>query len=274
MRIKAADFNRLLNTLVGMTLSEAQMAYDNNPGETRQPNADRGLVENGYFYYTYETGVAWGSQGIAHATSVTDLGGNRYKVAFDVYKPGKDLLPSKIKRETYGLPKDQLVRAHRCHRGRVQRVRHRRRDARGGRHARRGALSDELRAESGGGVRSRTLRAPAPCRKCGFPQHVRVLLAIRRTCAYHTDSYCPAPAGFSLCRYAIVGASAAGGTRTATREVEHTDRQAPSLSPVLKTPKELNMAEEKYVPRLKTKYVNEVKQQLQDKFQYKNEHAI
>lgn len=108
MRIKAADFNRLLNTLVGMTLSEAQMAYDNNPGETQQPNADRGLVENGYFYYTYETGVAWGSQGIAHAKSVTDLGGNRYKVAFDVYKPGKDLLPSKIKRGTYGLPKDQL----------------------------------------------------------------------------------------------------------------------------------------------------------------------
>ena len=30
------------------------------------------------------------------------------------------------------------------------------------------------------------------------------------------------------------------------------------------------MAEEKYVPRLKTKYMNEVKQQLQDKFQYKN----
>ena len=30
------------------------------------------------------------------------------------------------------------------------------------------------------------------------------------------------------------------------------------------------MAEEKYVPRLKTKYQNEVRQQLQDKFQYKN----
>ena len=30
------------------------------------------------------------------------------------------------------------------------------------------------------------------------------------------------------------------------------------------------MAEEKYVPRLKTKYVNEVKQQMQDKFNYKN----
>ena len=30
------------------------------------------------------------------------------------------------------------------------------------------------------------------------------------------------------------------------------------------------MAEEKYVPRLKTKYNNEVKQQLQDKFQYEN----
>ncbi len=30
------------------------------------------------------------------------------------------------------------------------------------------------------------------------------------------------------------------------------------------------MAEEKYVPRLKTKYKNEVRQQLQDKFQYKN----
>ena len=30
------------------------------------------------------------------------------------------------------------------------------------------------------------------------------------------------------------------------------------------------MAEEKYVPRLKAKYNNEVKQQLQDKFQYKN----
>ncbi len=30
------------------------------------------------------------------------------------------------------------------------------------------------------------------------------------------------------------------------------------------------MAEEKYVPRLKTKYLNEVKGQLQDKFEYKN----
>ena len=30
------------------------------------------------------------------------------------------------------------------------------------------------------------------------------------------------------------------------------------------------MAEEKYIPRLKTKYNNEVKQQLQDKFQYEN----
>ena len=30
------------------------------------------------------------------------------------------------------------------------------------------------------------------------------------------------------------------------------------------------MAEEKYVPRLKTKYNNEVKQQLQDKFQYES----
>ncbi len=30
------------------------------------------------------------------------------------------------------------------------------------------------------------------------------------------------------------------------------------------------MAEEKYVPRLKTKYNNEVKQQLQDKFGYEN----
>ncbi len=30
------------------------------------------------------------------------------------------------------------------------------------------------------------------------------------------------------------------------------------------------MAEEKYVPRLKTKYLNEVRKQLQDKFQYKN----
>ena len=30
------------------------------------------------------------------------------------------------------------------------------------------------------------------------------------------------------------------------------------------------MAEEKYIPRLKTKYVNEVKQQMQDKFNYKN----
>lgn len=30
------------------------------------------------------------------------------------------------------------------------------------------------------------------------------------------------------------------------------------------------MAEEKYVPRLKTKYTNEVKQLMQDKFEYKN----
>ena len=30
------------------------------------------------------------------------------------------------------------------------------------------------------------------------------------------------------------------------------------------------MAEEKYVPRLKTKYLNEVKGQLHEKFQYKN----
>ena len=108
MRIKAADFNRLLNTLVGMTLSEAQMAYDNNPGETRQPNADRGLVENGYFYYTYETGVAWGSQGIAHATSVTDLGGNRYKVAFDVYKPARTCSPARSSTRRMVCPRTSL----------------------------------------------------------------------------------------------------------------------------------------------------------------------
>ena len=30
------------------------------------------------------------------------------------------------------------------------------------------------------------------------------------------------------------------------------------------------MAEEKYVPRLKTKYLNEVKPAMQEKFQYKN----
>ena len=30
------------------------------------------------------------------------------------------------------------------------------------------------------------------------------------------------------------------------------------------------MAEEKYIPRLKTKYNNEVKQLMQDKFQYEN----
>ena len=45
-----------------------------------------------------------------------------------------------------------------------------------------------------------------------------------------------------------------GGTRTTHRG------HAPCLKP----------QEEKYVPRLKTKYNNEVKQQLQDKFQYEN----
>ena len=46
-----------------------------------------------------------------------------------------------------------------------------------------------------------------------------------------------------------------GGTRTTHRG------HAPCLKP---------QEEEKYVPRLKTKYNNEVKQQLQDKFQYEN----
>ena len=114
MRIKAADFNRLLNTLVGMTLSEAQMAYDNNPGETRQPNADRGLVENGYFYYTYEDWRCLGQSGHRARDVRHGFGRHRYKVAFDVYKPGKDLLPSKIKHEDVWFAQGPAVRAHRC----------------------------------------------------------------------------------------------------------------------------------------------------------------
>ena len=51
-----------------------------------------------------------------------------------------------------------------------------------------------------------------------------------------------------------------GGTRTTHR----------GHAPCLKPQEGVNKAEEKYVPRLKTKYNNEVKQQLQDKFQYEN----
>ena len=58
------------------------------------------------------------------------------------------------------------------------------------------------------------------------------------------------------------------GTRTAKAQVAIASRAA--ATPRAENPNGVNMAEEKYVPRLKTKYNDEVKKELQDKFGYKN----
>ena len=88
-----------------------------------------------------------------------------------------------------------------------------------------------------------------------------VFLEIRSRCAYSTDCFVGSCCVESKPRNAMSGADAAR---------RHEDN--PSWPrPVLKTPRRSEQwQKEKYVPRLKTKYNNEVKQQLQDKFQYEN----
>lgn len=108
-RVPADYFVGLLYDYVGVELTYDQLSYDLNPGETQAPMADRGTVSDGWFYYVYEQGVAWPTQGVAVATSLEDLGGNRYEVAFDVYRPDDTVMPTDIAPETYGLPLDEML---------------------------------------------------------------------------------------------------------------------------------------------------------------------
>lgn len=109
MRVKSDYFIDLLDRYFGIEFTESELAYDKNPGETRAPLADRGTARNGWFYYVYEMGVAWPSQGVAAVTSAEDLGSNRYRVTFDVYKPSDTLMPTDIAMDTYGLPLDKML---------------------------------------------------------------------------------------------------------------------------------------------------------------------
>lgn len=111
MRIPADYFIDLMDRYFGLAFTESDLVYDKNPGETHAPNADRGTVHDGWFYYVYETGVAWPSQGVSAVTSATDLGDNLYQVTFDVYQPSSSLLPEDISMDTYGLPLSDMLDA-------------------------------------------------------------------------------------------------------------------------------------------------------------------
>lgn len=111
MRIPADYFIDLMDRYFGLAFTESDLVYDMNPGETHAPNADRGTVHDGWFYYVYETGVAWPSQGVSAVTSATDLGDNLYQVTFDVYQPSSSLLPEDISMDTYGLPLSDMLDA-------------------------------------------------------------------------------------------------------------------------------------------------------------------
>lgn len=109
-RVATRYLNSLAFRYTGLTFTDAQLVYDNNPGASGDA-ADKGTVQDGWFYFTYDTTVNWPSQGVAAATSAEDLGNNRYRVSFDVYEPGSGFYPSTISRETYGLPVSQMVSA-------------------------------------------------------------------------------------------------------------------------------------------------------------------
>ena len=94
---------------LGITLSDAQMTFGKDVAREDAVSAYHATVSGDWLYIGIYDGSAEPSLGVASATSLTDLGNNRYQVTYDVYVPGGYQMPKDIDSSTYGLTGDQMA---------------------------------------------------------------------------------------------------------------------------------------------------------------------
>ncbi len=111
-RISLESARSFIEERLGLTLSNDQMTFDLNGADSGVVDSFRARTLGDWLYFGIYDGSAEPSLGIANATSLTDLGNNRYRVTYDVYLPGsasgKNIMVTDVERSWYGLSGDEL----------------------------------------------------------------------------------------------------------------------------------------------------------------------
>lgn len=111
-RIPLESARSFIEERLGITLSNDQMTFDLNGADSGVVDSYRVRTLGDWLYFGIYDGSAEPSLGIANATSLTDLGNNRYRVTFDVYLPGsasgKNIMVTDVERSWYGLSGGEL----------------------------------------------------------------------------------------------------------------------------------------------------------------------
>ena len=112
VRVPVSRARSFFETRMGVSPTDEQLSFDLNGPDPNPTLAYRAQVSGDWLYFGIYSGDAMPSQGVASATSVTDLGNNRYRVDYDVYMPGSrnndPMMISEIKSDWYGLPANEL----------------------------------------------------------------------------------------------------------------------------------------------------------------------
>lgn len=111
-RISLESARSFIEERLGITLSNDQMTFDLNGADSGVVDSFRARTLGDWLYFGIYDGSAEPSLGIANATSITDLGNNRYRVTYDVYLPGsasgKNIMVTDVERSWYGLSGSEL----------------------------------------------------------------------------------------------------------------------------------------------------------------------
>lgn len=111
-RIPLESARSFIEQRLGITLSNDQMTFDLNGAGSGIVDAYRARTLGDWLYLGIYDGSAEPSLGIANATSLTDLGENRYLVTYDVYVPGsssgRSVMVTDVDRSWYGMSGGEL----------------------------------------------------------------------------------------------------------------------------------------------------------------------
>ena len=111
-RIPLESARSFIEERLGITLSNDQMTFDLNGADSGVVDSYRVRTLGDWLYFGIYDGSAEPSLGIANATSLTDLGNNRYRITYDVYLPGsasgKNIMVTDVERSWYGLSGGEL----------------------------------------------------------------------------------------------------------------------------------------------------------------------
>ena len=111
-RIPLESARSFIEQRLGITLSNDQMTFDLNGSGPGIVDAYRARTLGDWLYLGIYDGSAEPSLGIANATSLTDLGENRYLVTYDVYVPGSSsgqgVMVTDVDRSWYGMSGGEL----------------------------------------------------------------------------------------------------------------------------------------------------------------------